>query len=229
MALNLVKSDCKTLNTQEILATLATCKCGEIYEQYRLCTDGKIRKRGVCPDCQREILNKARKQRLPGAPRLTAAKRAKIAVEREKLEAENMTLKERLEKAKAEAEAAAEQGGRVAEYSPPAKTVKAAEPAAPAPVIEEPSAPIRLERPVAPAAQRNVEGVITLDLRPYPSLIEEIKLLALEDVRTIEQEAIWILMDYAKFVRSVARETLDRAKEDRSKPKDVRDCKYRDW
>ena len=221
MALNLVKSDCKTLNTQEILTTLATCKCGEIYEQYRLCTDGKIRKRGVCPDCQREILNKARKQRLPGAPRLTAAKRREI-------EAENLSLRERLEKAKASAEAAAEQGGRVAEYSPPAKTVKAAEPAAPAPVIEEPSAPIRLERPVAPAAQRNVEGVITLDLRPYPSLIEEIKLLALEDVRTIEQEAIWILMDYAKFVRSVARETLDRAKEDRSKPKDVRDCKYRD-
>ena len=220
MAISLVKNagvagDCKTLSREAILATQATCKCGEKYEQYRLCSDGKIRKRGVCPDCQREILNKARKQRLPGAPRLTAAKRREM-------EAENVTLRERLEKAKAEAEAAAEWGlKRVPEYFPPARTQKSVEEITAAPVINVPVL-------VTPVAHQSTEGIISLDLRPYPILIEELKLLALEDVRTIEQEAIWILMDYAKFVRSVARETLDRAKEGRDKPMSGRECKYRD-
>jgi hypothetical protein len=71
--------------------------------------------------------------------------------------------------------------------------------------------------PVAPAIQHSAEGIISLDLRPYPALLEELKILAIEDVRTVEQEAIWILMDYAKTVRDISREVLERAKRDRSK------------
>lgn len=236
MAVSLVKgmgaaSECKTLSRDEILATLATCKCGEIYEQYMLCKDDTIRKRGVCPDCQRKILDNARSKRGPGAPRMTAAKRKKIAVERDKLEAENLSLRERLDKAKAEAEAAAERGPeRPPEYFPPARAAKPAEviaqePVVPAPVIE-PPASLRSE-PVAPATRQSVEGVVTLDLRPYQSLVEELKLLAIEDVRSIEQEAIWILMDYVETVRAISRDVLDRAKESRGTDPSTRECRYR--
>ena len=212
MALNLIKSDCKTLNTEEILATLATCKCGEIYEQFMRCADGKIRKRGVCPDCQRGILDKARAQRGPGAPRMTAAKRAKIAVEREKLEAENMTLKERLEKAKAEAEAEAERG------------VEAVVPEA----VAAAAAHVKPEAVIMPVVRHKLDGVIELDLRPYPSLLEEIKMLAIEDVRSIEEEAIWILQDYAKTVRSISKYILEKAKQKQHNGGENRECKYRD-
>ena len=234
MAVSLVKSggECKTLSREEILATLATCQCGEIYEQYMLCKDGQIRKRGVCPDCQRKILDNARTKRGPGAPRMTAAKRARIAAEREKLAAENLSLRERLDKAKAEAEEAAERGvERPPEYFPPARAAKpveviAQEPVVPAPVLEPP--PSAQPKPAAPAIRQSVEGVVTLDLRPYQTLVEELKLLALEDVRSIEQEAIWILMDYVKTVWAISRDVLDRAKEDRYKPKGTRECRYRD-
>jgi hypothetical protein len=216
MGISLVKgigaaSEAKTLSEEEILATLATCKCGEIYEQFMRCADGKIRKRGVCPDCQRGILDKARAQRGPGAPRMTAAKRAKIAVEQEKLEAENMTLKERLEKAKAEALAAAERGVEA--------VVPEAVVAAPAHVKPE---------AVMPVVRHKLDGVIELDLRPYPTLLEEIKILAIEDVRSIEEEAIWILQDYAKTVRAISKDVLEKAKLKQHSGGESRECRYRD-
>jgi hypothetical protein len=216
-AISLVKgigaaSEARSLNEAEILATLATCKCGEIYEQYMRCADGKIRKRGVCPDCQRKILDDARSKRGPGAPRMTAAKRKRIAAESERLEAENLSLRERLEKAKAKAEAAAERG------TEPFDAPRDGEPERPAPVRFEPTAAAR---------EQSAEGVVTLDLRPYPTLLEEIKLLAIEDVRSVEQEAIWILMDYARTVRTISKEVLDRAKESRGDDVATRGCKYR--
>ena len=229
-------SEARSLNEAEILATLATCKCGEIYEQYMRCADGKIRKRGVCPDCQRKILDDARSKRGPGAPRMTAAKRKRIAAESERLEAENLSLRERMEQAKVKAEAAAERGVEgPPEYFPSARAVKPAdaaaqEPIAPARAIEpptiEPPISVRSE-PKAPAIQQSAEGVITLDLRSYPSLLEEIKLLAIEDVRTVEQEAIWILMDYARTVRDISKEVLDRARESGGDDVAMRECRYR--
>jgi len=199
MALNVVQpSDaCRSLTTGEILEIETRCMSGHIYRQYKQEADGSIKKARECPDCRTAILVKARAaQPLGRKHNKGPGTAAKITA-----------MRGQLEQAKRQAEAAAEN------YPGPVKpNVERSELVVeiPAPNVERSELVVEIP---APNVSEKRAGTVTLDFSQYPRLIEELGFLAIEDVRTIEEEAIWILQDYANMVRAMTRTIVTQRRE----------------
>jgi DNA-directed RNA polymerase subunit RPC12/RpoP len=185
MALNVVQpSDaCRSLTTGEILEIETRCMSGHIYRQYKQEADGSIKKARECPDCRTAILVKARAAQPLGRKYNKGPGTA----------AKITAMRGQLEQAKRQAEAAAEN------YPGPVK-----------PNVERSELVVEIP---APTVSEKRAGTVTLDFSQYPRLIEELGFLAIEDVRTIEEEAIWILQDYANMVRAMTRTIVTQRRE----------------
>lgn len=195
MALEVVKKSVgRSLTPEEILAITDKCGCGQIKQAYQQLTDGSIRKVGLCPECMRENLARARAARVPGAPRKRRKTQEPEPAQPTEQSAPSPApdLRERLEAARREAIERAEQS-------------------------ESRDVPGQLPDPLpeTPTHAGPSCPPVTLYLSKYDGLYVEIALLAKRDVRSIEGQIIWILKDYCTYERSLAQDVLERAKRER--------------